>query len=211
MDAVVDHLVYAAPDLESGVTEIERLTGVRPQYGGRHLGLGTHNALASLGGRTYLEVIAPDPAQAGAGVVLPFGIGELRRPSLRAWAAAPGDLDEAVRRGRAAGVDYGDVTSQQRQLPDGRIAQWRLSTRTGEGGGVEVLPFLIDWGGGVHPSDGAPGGLRLEALRAVTPEPEGVTARLRAVGSEVTVQEGSDLALEAVVSTPDGSQVVLRS
>lgn len=208
---VVDHLVYGAPDLELGVSHIERLTGVRPAYGGQHVGLGTHNALAALGGRTYLEVIAPDPAQAGADVALPFGIGELHAPSLRAWAASPGDLEDAVRRGRAAGVDYGDIVSQQRQLPDGRLARWRLSTRLSDVDGVEVLPFLIDWGAGAHPSEGAPGGLRLEVLRAVAPDAPAVTATLRSVGVELAVEEGGAPALEAVVVTPQGRRVVLGS
>lgn len=211
MSAGVDHLVYGSPDLQAGVEAIERLTGVRPEYGGRHVGLGTHNALTSLGGRTYLEVIAPDPEQAGAGIRLPFGIGTLTAPSLRAWAAAPADLDDAVRRGRAAGTDYGDVTSQQRRLPDGRVARWRLSTRSTGTDGVEVVPFLIDWGNGAHPTDGAPGGLRLEQLRIRTPETGRVEAVLRAVGVELTVEEGSEVGLVAVISTPGGQEAVLRS
>jgi Glyoxalase-like domain len=211
MRAAVDHLVYGSPDLDLGIAEIARLTGVRPSYGGQHVGLGTHNALASLGGRTYLEVIAPDPAQPAPGVKLPFGIGALGAPSLRAWAAAPGDLDSAVRRGRAAGVDYRDVTSQARQLPDGRQARWRLSTRASEADGVEVLPFLIDWGTGVHPSDDAPAGLRLRELRITAPDPGGVEARLRAVGIQLAVHEATDPEIEAVVVAPDGREVVLRS
>lgn len=209
--AVVDHLVYGAPDLEVGVAEIERLTGVRPAYGGRHVGLGTHNALAALGGRTYLEVIAPDPSQGDTGCPLPFGIGALGSPSLRAWAAAPADLDAAVRHGRAAGVDYADVVSQSRQLPGGRTAHWRLSTRRSEDPGVEILPFLIDWGEGAHPSDDAPGGLCLEGLHVMVPDPGVVQRKLRAVGAEVMVVQGQQPALEAVVSTPEGRRVVLRS
>lgn len=211
MGAAVDHLVYGAPDLESGVAEIERLTGVRPRYGGQHVGLGTHNALASLGGRSYLEVIAPDPDQAGNGATLPFGIGTLDRPSLRAWAAAPGNLTDAVRDGRGAGSDYRAVTSQQRQLPDGRMARWRLSTLASEGDGVEVVPFLIDWGDGAHPSDGAVTGLRLERLRIVAADPSRAGAALRAIGAALSVEPGEVDALEAVVAVADGRQVVLRS
>lgn len=211
MGAAVDHLVYGAPDLESGVAEIERLTGVRPRYGGQHVGLGTHNALASLGGRSYLEVIAPDPDQAGNGATLPFGIGTLDRPSLRAWAAAPGNLTDAVRDGRGAGSDYRAVTSQQRQLPDGRMARWRLSTLASEGDGVEVVPFLIDWGDGAHPSAGSPEGLRLGTLRVVAPDSAAVAAVVGALGAAVTVQEGEPPSLEAVLVTPDGREVVLRS
>ena len=32
--SVVDHLVYAAPDLDAGIAEIERLTGIRATIGG---------------------------------------------------------------------------------------------------------------------------------------------------------------------------------
>ena len=45
----IDHLIYGAPDLEMGMATVEALLGVRPALGGKHIGIGTHNALAALG------------------------------------------------------------------------------------------------------------------------------------------------------------------
>ena len=63
MHLPLDHLILGVRDLDRGIDELENLTGVRASRGGRHQGLGTHNALISLGIRTYLEILAPDPEQ----------------------------------------------------------------------------------------------------------------------------------------------------
>jgi hypothetical protein len=210
MTATIDHLVYACPDLDATVAEITRLTGVRPQGGGRHPGLGTHNALLSLGDRTYLEIIAPDPAQPSNGGPLPFGLDHLTAPALRAWAAAPSDLDAAVRRARAEGFDYGDIVTRHRRAPDDSELTWRMTIYPHDGP-VAVLPFLIDWGDQRHPAQTAPPGLRLRELRILAPNAAQVVSQLRATSIDLPVDQADAPALRAVLTGPGDTRVVLAS
>lgn len=56
---LIDHIIYAAPELQAAVDDIENRPGVRAAGGGQHTGQGTHNKVLALGPRTYLEIIAP--------------------------------------------------------------------------------------------------------------------------------------------------------
>ena len=210
MTATIDHLVYACPDLDAAIAEITRLTGVRPQGGGQHPGLGTHNALLSLGDRSYLEIIAPDPAQPGPADALPFGLDHLTEPGLRAWAAAPSDLDAAVLQARADGFDYGDVVTRHRRTPGGGELKWRMTTYPHDGA-VAVIPFLIDWGHERHPAQTAPSGLRLSEFRISAPNPQQVIRQLHATGIDLPVDQADAPALHAVLTGPRDTRLVLSS
>src|SRR5262245_22074281 len=90
----VDHLVYATPDLNRGIDEIEKLLGVRASPGGQHPGRGTRNALLALGPATYLEIIGPDPEQALPKTPPPFGIGNLKESRLVTWVVKSDNLEK---------------------------------------------------------------------------------------------------------------------
>ncbi len=199
----VDHLVYAVPDLDAAIDELEHRLGVRPMPGGKHAGLGTHNALLALGEGAYLEAIAPDPDQPAPARPRPFGLDTLRGPRLVTWAARVDDVDGCVDRARAAGYDPGQVVPLARDRPDGARLQWRLTMRQ-EAAGDGLVPFLIDWGTTTHPSRSAPAGCLLLALRAEHPRPDPIRQMLRALEVDLDVSAGPEPALIALLDTPRG-------
>jgi len=198
----IDHLVLAVPDLDDGVAQIEERFGVRAEGGGQHLGQGTHNKLLALGPSTYLEIIAPDPAQPELAGPRPYGVDGVVRSGLVGWAVACADIDLAVDRSRAAGFDPGDVIEGQRRTVDGTTLRWRL---TGNARTAGVIPFLISWGDTPHPAASAPSGLRLESLEIEHPDPESIARTLRILGATVPVIRAGHAALVAKIIGPNGA------
>jgi hypothetical protein len=204
----VDHLVYATPDLNRGVEEIEKLLGVRATPGGQHPGRGTRNALIALGSATYLEIIAPDPEQPPPKTPRPFGIDGLKKSRLVTWAAKGVNLerlrDEAARKG----ARLGEVMSGSRRRPDGALLSWRYTdpqTVLADG----LVPFFIDWGQSPHPARSAAQGASLIALRADHPDAQRVQRLLRELGLDLPLQPGAAPALVAIIDSPRG-RVELR-
>lgn len=142
----VDHLVYAVPGrLEDACADFARRTGVTPSPGGVHKGLGTHNALAALGGGAYLEILARDPGQPDPERTW-MAIDTVTEPCIVAWASKHADLSAAVDEARSQGYNPGDVDSFSRPDPDsGEELRWELAyahyKQPLPGGGV--VPFLI--------------------------------------------------------------------
>jgi Glyoxalase-like domain len=204
----VDHLVYATPDLNRGIEEIERLLGVRATPGGQHPGRGTRNALLALGPSSYLEIIAPDPEQSPPQTPRSFGIDSLKKSRLVTWAAKGNELEQVTREAARKGVQLGEVISGSRQRPDGVALSWKFTNpRTVLADGI--VPFFIDWGQSPHPARTAAGGLSLIDLRAEYPDPERVQHTLRQLGLFLPVHRGSKPALIAVINGPRG-RVELR-
>ena len=197
----IDHLIFAVPELEDGVAELEARFGVRAEGGGQHVGRGTHNKLLALGPITYLEVIAPDPAQPEPPGPRPYGVGGAVRRGLVGWAVACDDIALAVDQARTGGFDPGDVIEGHRRTADGTTLRWRS---TSNAGAADVVPFLISWGDTPHPAASAPRGLRLESLRVEHPDPDSIVRALRALGSTIPVIRADHAALVAHVVGPTG-------
>ncbi|MDQ6627608.1 MAG: VOC family protein [Pseudomonadota bacterium] len=212
-----DHLVIASRTLEEGAAWCEATFGVRPEPGGRHALMATHNLLLAVGSarypRTFLEIIAIDPA-----APLPRGRRwfDLDAPALQQalqlgptlvhWVARTNDIEAGARLLRDAAHDPGAPTLVERMTPRG-LLRWRITLRAdGRRPADGAVPLLIEWGA-EHPCDGLEDrGVRLERL-----EVAGVPAELAAVLGVDPVQPGAAAApLTAILTTP-GGRIALAS
>jgi catechol 2,3-dioxygenase-like lactoylglutathione lyase family enzyme len=196
----VDHIIYAAPDLEAAVDVIEKRLGVRAAGGGQHTGQGTHNGLLALGPQTYLEIVAPDPYQPEPAASRPYGVDGMTHPGLVGWALTCDDIDASVATSRTRGFDPGDVVEGRRVTPTGTVLRWRATSAENAG----VIPFLISWDDTPHPAHSAPPGLTLESLHIEHPDPASVGPNLHALGAHVEVRPAPEPALVARVFGPRG-------
>ena len=207
--AKLDHLLLGVDDLDRGIAWFADLTGVTAAVGGSHPGRGTRNALAALGGRQYLEIIAPDPAQPGDN--LRMNLRSLREPRLITWAAATSDIDTLAK--RIHEQFHFDATPQDgsRARPDGRVLKWRtLAIPSDFAESVaNPIPFFIEWGhGSVHPSLDAPIGCELTAFEFEHPNAKGLEATLAALGITGIVRQAPMSRLVATIDTPRGRIVL---
>jgi hypothetical protein len=204
----IDHLVYATPDLDRGIAEIERALGVPATPGGQHLGRGTRNALVALGPARYLEIIAPDPNQPPPKDPRPFGIDELKDSRLVAWAVKGENLELLRKEAINKGVPLGEIRAGSRRRTDGVELSWQLTEHSGLDANA-VVPFLIDWGASPHPALSAAQGASLISLRAEHPDPRRVQLWLKQLGVNLKVIRGSRPTLIATIDSPHG-RVELR-
>lgn len=203
----LDHIIYAAPDLHHAVEHVRALTGVAPVPGGSHPGRGTRNALLSLGPDTYVEILAPDPAQSAEALALATE----RIPAtgrIITWAAKCNDLEEAANAAAGSGLDLGAIEAMSRLLPAGGELAWRLTRGASPGDGL--VPFLIDWGASPHPASSAPSGCALRSLRAEHPDPVRIRDWLALLGLQdvLEVSRGPAPRILADLSTPNGDVVL---
>ncbi len=199
---VLDHLLLGIADLDQGIAWVQEKTGVKALTGGSHPGVGTQNALISLGNRQYLEIISLDPSQKQAGRMAAL-IKDLHTPQVITWAASTGNIDELSQQAQASGFEIDGPSGGERRKPDGSILKWRTVRILSRF--VDVIPFFIEWGpGAAHPSQDSPSGCRLEALEIEHPEDKDLRKTLLGLGINISVNKGSKPHLKAILSTPTG-------
>lgn len=187
--ARLDHIVVAIRGLDEGIAQFEQLTGVKAGVGGRHPGRGTENALVSLGGGAYLEIIAPQP---GASLSpRDETMRALERLTIVDWAVSVPEVDGAVAALKSAGFSASPAQPGARLTPAGERLDW--TTFALSGAEIDGAPFFIRWSPNTrHPSTTAPSGCSLDRLVVQDPSSDRLTTAMNALDvSRVTIATGA--------------------
>jgi hypothetical protein len=202
----LDHLVYAVPDLFEAIRVFEKKIGLQPVPGGRHEGLGTHNAILPLDGGQYLELMAADPDGPAPPQARPFGLDSLVEARLVTWAVRSHAIEVDVEAARQNGFDPGVVLNMTRKTTDGELLEWKLSLKTtpfGDG----LVPFVIDWGTSPHPAVSGDSASRcaLSDFAGRHPNPKSISQALEALGADLPVKMHPRAHLTARLTGPQGT------
>lgn len=203
----LDHITVAAPTLADGVAHVQSFLGLDMPYGGAHPRMGTHNHLLRLGERSFLEIIAIDPAAPAPARPRWFQLddpelqAELRQgPRLLTWVVRTTRIAETF---LVSSRPLGAIEPMER----GHL-RW-LITFPNDGSLIDsgLMPSLIQWPDGPHPASRMPDlGCTLERLDAEHPDPVSYRRDLASIGADrhLEIRAAASPRLIAHIRTPTG-------
>lgn len=201
-----DHLVVAARSLDEGASYVEAILGAKLSRGGKHVRMGTHNRLLSLGDEAYLEVISIDPDAPKPAHRRWFNLDAFSgAPRLMNWACRTDDLDAALEAappgsGTPMPLKRGDLAWQMAVPEFGRLPY------------DDAMPALLEWYSDVRPPQMLDDhGFRLSRLDVFHPETDALLAAFPALNKlhgVVSVLPGPEKRLIATISTPKGDRIL---
>ena len=202
----LDHILYAGADRDEMIERFEALTGVRADIGGVHPGLGSRNALMSLGPDCYFELIAPDPAQDIPGS-MGDGFKAFRTPRVFAYMIRASDLEHIQTELKAEGIGS-DLFAASRQTPAGRTLRWRLLMPHSNPYG-NCLPKFIDWlDTRPLPGQTTVSGCSLIDFQVGHPEADRLAALIKRIDVEIELNRADRPCLRARLMTPRGPLIL---
>ncbi|MCD6581619.1 MAG: VOC family protein [Desulfuromusa sp.] len=199
----IDHITITAPTLEVGAELVSQVLGVKPQKGGEHPQMGTHNLLLRLGNSVYLEVMAPNPTAERPKRPRWFALDEMTSdtsPRLKTWVVRTDDIRSTL---KACSEPPGEIEPMSRGELD-----WLITIpKDGSLPVKEGAPALIQWQIESHPATQLKDyGLSLSKLQIFHPEPERLLTFLSSINLEGTVEvlNGDKTRILAHIDTPQG-------
>ncbi len=201
----IDHFMYAASDLDGLVRWFTETTGMATSAGGSHPSLGTRNHLLGTDGRTYLELIGPDPALA-AQSPLRRALQAMTRPQLHRVIAEgkADDFPALIERYREMGV-AAQAMDLQRVTASGETIEWKLLVPADPNPLGVFAPMVIDWLDTAHPSTrlGA-SPCTILGCEAGHPDKPRIEAFWRAIGFEFPLVQADSAYVRVTLGTPRG-------
>lgn len=147
MSFLFDHFVHVVNDPQKAMERCEEL-GIHAVQGGKHVNLGTYNALSYFG-LSYIEFIgvfseqlANEAAKVDHGLIK--SILDAKEDGAVRVALRSTDLQADAQRFASLGFEVNGPTDFSRTRPDGSIIKWKLLFIGREGISPE-LPFFIEW------------------------------------------------------------------
>lgn len=209
MSEYLDHIIYACADLERGSRQFEALTGVTPSHGGVHANGTTQNAIVALGGRCYLEILAPlKSAQADDDQWTRLSRSAETPRVLTYCMRSVKPLPELARFAAAHGWLNGKVKSNGRKRPDGMQLSWQWIAPVVEQYGF-AFPFFIDWLDSPHPSEtarsgGKGGNVNLAGFAVGHPLAAALRRTLGELGQSLNTYQAHSPSFRVDLDTPRG-------
>lgn len=166
----LDHVVLGINDLDTGIRNLELLTGVEARFDGRDPQMGTQSAVIGLGEKGYLEIIAPDPKADPADIDADLKVRVLDRlagmESLTPfqWVIGTSNMERTAAIARRAGSRFSAVREGTRKRGWGKGYEW--SWARVDLPESAVTPQFISWNEDSKlPQDRAPDGCELTYLQ----------------------------------------------
>ncbi len=199
----IDHIVYAVNDLSQAVSDFQNMTGLKVSAGGQHLVHGTHNALIRIGERTYLEFIAKDPSLTSPSEGTWMGLDLLEEEKITRWSLGTSRITEDAKLIKAFNPNLGIVTEGSRVKNDGTLLQWQMSNVL-PAPEIDAIPFLLDWGDSVHPTEGLALECGIIDFKIITNSKEELVPLFDNLGVRCSVESGDKSKIELILGTPKG-------
>jgi len=201
-DNVLDHVVLAAPDLETAITEFEKKTGVKPVKTGYFKGLGITKARIAFHGSSFLEIIAPDPEREGPIGTLLKSAGLTELVPFH-WAIRLSDAEALASEVTQWGYTP-DFVRMSGPSSDGICKQWEMLYLYGHALGG-LCPFFIHWNTFDHPCETLPVVGNLIDVRVTAPKGDSIHKLLAHTGSTgFAVLEEDSSSFEVKFDSPRG-------
>lgn len=206
----IDHVILAINNLDSGIIEIKRLTGIEPVYGGKHPDSYTQNALLSVGDNMYIEILAPRNDLDS----IPVFFKNLNHLTPVGWAMFSNDIEKTKNSIESIGFKLGDIIPGSRITAKGEKLEWKTGVIT-ETNQETLFPFFISWNpNSIHPSQNAPLGCTLKRLVLKSSKLDNLEKLLEGLNvsnHKIKVEPGNADQIDLVLETSKGEVRITSS